>query len=169
MDIAYFRTLFAYDIWARARLLAAVEGLPEREYFALQPMDYGSVHGTLVHTFAAETLWFSRWHGTSPERMLHGRHITSLAALQQRWREHAPQLQEFLAALDDESLTNGVVDYRSTEGEPWRRYLWETMAHLVNHGTHHRSEVAAAISQLGHSPGDLDMIAFFNEQGGAPS
>jgi uncharacterized damage-inducible protein DinB len=169
MHIAYFRTLFAYDSWARAKLLAAVEVLPEHEYFAPQPLDYGSIHGTLVHTFAAETLWFTRWHGSSPERLLDGRDIANLTALQQRWREHEPQLQEFLAASDDDRLTNAVVDYRSTTGELWRRQLWETMVHLVNHGTNHRSEVAAAISQLGHSPGDLDMIVFFNEQGGAPS
>jgi uncharacterized damage-inducible protein DinB len=33
---------------------------------------------------------------------------------------------------------------------------------VINHGTHHRSEVASSITQLNHSPGDLDLIAYLN-------
>ena len=57
-----------------------------------------------------------------------------------------------------------VVHYRSTEGQTYTRSVWEVLVHLVNHGTHHRGEVAAAVTQLGHSPGDLDMIVYFNSK-----
>jgi hypothetical protein len=36
-----------------------------------------------------------------------------------------------------------------------RRDLY--LAQMVNHSTQHRSEVAVAITEYGHSPGDLDV------------
>jgi uncharacterized damage-inducible protein DinB len=37
------------------------------------------------------------------------------------------------------------------------------MAHLVNHGTQHRSEAAAMLTEYGYSPGDIDFIIYLRE------
>jgi uncharacterized damage-inducible protein DinB len=161
MDAAYFRTLFDYHYWARDRLLAAVAGLSDEDYFAPRPMDYGSIHGTLVHAYGADIVWCTRWYGESPTRIQGAADVPSLAALVERWKEQEQQVRAFVNGLSDEDVRTRVLDYRNLAGKANRRMLWETLAHMVNHGTNHRSEVAAAATQLGHSPGDLDMIVYF--------
>ncbi|MEA2639140.1 MAG: hypothetical protein QOF51_534 [Chloroflexota bacterium] len=163
MDVATMRTLYDYNYWGRDRLLGAVRELPEAEYLAKRPMDYGSIHGTLVHAYAAEVIWHSRWLGVPTGQLITGAELPSLTALEAQWNEHEAQIRAFLDGLTDEQLAS-AVNYRRTDGTPFSRILWQTMVHLINHGTNHRSEVAAAATQLGHSPGDLDMIVFFNER-----
>ena len=160
MDTEYFRTLIDYNYWALDRLMAAVRQVPEAEYLAARPMDYGSIHNTLVHAYAAEVVWQTRWSGETPERMLNGGDIADLTTLAAAWPEQERRVRAFVAGLTEQDLSS-PFHYKDLAGNPQARILWETLAHFVNHGTNHRSEVAAAITQLGHSPGDLDMIRYF--------
>jgi uncharacterized damage-inducible protein DinB len=43
-------------------------------------------------------------------------------------------------------------------------FVWHCLLHVVNHGTQHRSEAAALLTEYGSSPGDLDVTMFLNEQ-----
>jgi uncharacterized damage-inducible protein DinB len=38
------------------------------------------------------------------------------------------------------------------------------LVHVVNHGTQHRAEAAALLTDEGRSPGELDLINYAEEQ-----
>jgi uncharacterized damage-inducible protein DinB len=52
-------------------------------------------------------------------------------------------------------MTQGLLDHVH-EGIA----VWQMLAHVINHGTQHRSEAAALLTTAGRSPGELDMIVY---------
>jgi uncharacterized damage-inducible protein DinB len=86
----------------------------------------------------------------------------NLTALQNRWIKEEQEMRAYLAALHDEDM-NTHRHYTTAEGEARDRILWHCLLHVVNHGTQHRSEAAALLTDFGHSPGDLDFTVFLNE------
>jgi uncharacterized damage-inducible protein DinB len=117
------------------------------------------LRGTLVHALFAEWIWRQRWEGTSPTVRFDPQDFPTVASLRARWSQEEKQLMDFVEAVTDERL-NSPLHYTNTSGQPFTRTLWQLMAHVVNHGTQHRSEAAAILTDLGHSPGDLDLISF---------
>ena len=64
------------------------------------------------------------------------------------------------------SITNSsAVEYTNVQGERWAYPLWQQMLHQVNHATQHRSEAAVILTDLGRSPGLLDLLYFVDVQG----
>jgi uncharacterized damage-inducible protein DinB len=85
--------------------------------------------------------------------------FADLAAIRARWDEIERDTQAFVAALDDARLA-APLSYVNMQGETWTYPLWQQMIHQVNHATQHRSEAAVLLTQLGHSPGWLDLLYF---------
>lgn len=163
MNLDYVHFLYGYNYWANERLLRAAEHVSDAQFVAATKHSHGSLRGTLVHTLMAEWMWLSRWQGVSPTTRLRDEDYPTLAALRARWRDEESKMRAFLATLTEHDLTR-VIHYTNTRGEPFARPLWEMLAHVVNHGTQHRAESAAMLTDLGHSPGDIDLIYFADER-----
>jgi uncharacterized damage-inducible protein DinB len=124
----------------------------------------GSLHGTLLHILSSEWVWRARFQEQiSPRAFLAEQDFPTLAAIQARWQTEEQMMRTYLASLSDEQL-NQPIDYASISGKPYTTVLWQILAHTVNHGTQHRAQCAVILTDLGASPGDIDMILYLREQ-----
>ena len=155
-------TLYQYNAWANARILHAASGITHEEFLASASYSHGGLRGTLVHTLFAERIWRQRWEGTSPTERLLPEDFPTIESLRERWQTEEQLLMGFVDQISDEALDRTVA-YKTTSGKPRENILWQLMLHLVNHGTQHRSEAAAMLTDFGHSPGDIDFIVYLRQ------
>jgi len=163
MDKNDILTLCDYNYWATARVLNAAANVSPERFVAPFNLSHGSLRGALVHVLAAEIVWRLRCQeGISPSALPAESDFPSQESLRVRWAEEEQAMRYFLAALTDDKL-NQRIQYKTTKGAPFENVLWQLLAHVVNHGTQFRAEAAVALTEYGHSPGDLDMLAFFRQ------
>jgi uncharacterized damage-inducible protein DinB len=156
--------LFGYNYWANARVLHAAAQITPDQFTAPAGLSHGSVRGTLAHILAAETVWRMRCaQGISPAALPDESHFPTLDALRERWQSEEEKMRAYLNELTDDALQQ-TIEYRTTKGVPYENVLWTLLAHIVNHGTQFRSEAAVALTDYGHSPGDLDLLLYLREK-----
>jgi uncharacterized damage-inducible protein DinB len=153
------RTHIDYMAWANLRILDAAAQLSPEEL----AHDFGtadrSVLETLVHVFAADRIWLWRLAGGANPGFVSDTD-RSMTALQSGWPALLEGWQTFAASLTDE-LVGAEVSYHDMKGNAWQQPLWQLMLHVVNHGTHHRGQVAGFLRSLGKTPPPLDLVLFY--------
>jgi uncharacterized damage-inducible protein DinB len=154
--------LFKYNSWANKHILDATANVTQEQFIAPASYPHGGLRGTLTHALFAEWIWRTRWQGESPSHRIKPEDFPTFKSLRSYWENEEKLLIAFLDSLTDEKL-NATFKYKNTHGEPFERVLWQAMVHVVNHGTQHRSEAAALLTDLNHSPGDIDLMLFLNE------
>lgn len=149
--------LFAWHWWAWEKVLSQIEELSAEQYAAAAPLlNEGSLRATLLHAWDVEETWLCRSQGIEPGDEPSVEDVPTLADLRDRWRATESGWSSFLTDLSDVDLATEM-----RYGDSQRQYvnpLWALMTHCVTHGMQHRSEVAMVITELGHSPGNLDFI-----------
>ncbi len=176
VDAGYFRLLLDYNSWANSVILSRAGEASRADYLAtVDGLSFGGLHATLAHILTSEIIWLSRWTGEpQPEWAGAVRQPGAIAAtvvptleeLAGLWRDADDRLREFALAMTDETAA-AVIEYRDLAGNPHRQPLSELIAHVVNHGTQYRAEAAVRLTQLGLSPGDLDMAPFLRRSNSA--
>jgi uncharacterized damage-inducible protein DinB len=149
-------TLFDFNYWAQRRILATAARLTDGQ-FTLRSVIVGrDLRATLVHTLDTEWSWRLRLQGRpDAEKALSVSDYRNVAALADHWKRDEAEMREWVATLDDETLA------RSIEPDRNDRYpLWFYVLHMVTHSQQHRAESAQLLTQLGHSPGDIDFLDY---------
>ncbi len=150
-----------YNKWANGILYGACSTVSDEDYYKDIGAYFKSIHGTLNHMYAADSVWLYRftYTGEVPD------------TFDEPLFEELESLREARAILDERILS--IVQQMSEEDflKPFlfqttrnpvlvEKPLLATMAHFFNHQTHHRGQVHAFLHQLGYKAPQIDMIHF---------
>jgi uncharacterized damage-inducible protein DinB len=56
------------------------------------------------------------------------------------------------------------MEYKTLKFGTYSNPLWQSMQHLVNHGSYHRGQVTTLLRQLGSQPILTDLMHFYRER-----
>jgi uncharacterized damage-inducible protein DinB len=161
MTLQDLRTMLDYHYWARDRLLEALEGLTPEQLTRDLGSSFKSIHDTMVHTYAAEWAWYSRWNGTSPTALLAADQFPDLAAIRRSWTELEANVRAFLDRLGEGGIER-IFDYTLLSGHAGSTPFWQMLQHVVNHASYHRGQVTTMLRQIGAAPAKpMDTIAYY--------
>ena len=157
---AYLQELYEYNYWANHRYLKAAEGLSEEQFRRKQGHSWDSVQGVLVHMMSSEIMWPVRWKGEESPRFLDPKDFPTCASVRDYWAGVEKNMRTFLVAQNEGTLS-GNVTYTNTKGETFTLPLWQMMAHVPNHNTHHRGELAAMFALMNAPHPEDEVVQYF--------
>ena len=166
MNPAEILELYEYNAWADRRALAATSALSKEQFSQPICSSFPSVRDTLGHIYGVEWLWLERFQGHSPSTIPDAKEYEDIDRLKARWAEFEPVLLNFVRGLTQGDLDR-VMEYKTMKFGVYRNPLWQSMLHLVNHGTYHRGQITTMMRQLGGQPILTDLMHFYRERAAA--
>ena len=163
MDKQIISQMYEYGIWANDKLLGKASALTQEQLLKPFTKFEFTILGSFVHTVSAEWRWYQSWIGVPMMNSLTVAELPTIDAVRAKWEQLCVERRAFIESLTPERLQQPLV--RKIQGQEQSIPLWQALVHVANHGTQHRSEIALMLTDLGHSPGDLDMVWWFLQGG----
>lgn len=166
MTPEHARVMARYNRWMNDKLFAVAATLTDAERKADRGAFFGSIHRTLNHLLLADRVWLARFTGAPLEdgemgpggiRALDQELYADFDALRRERARTDDDLDAFVATLSAEALAGPLRFLR--RGAANELPLWQAVAHLFNHQTHHRGQVTTLLVQAGRDPGVTDLVA----------
>lgn len=149
---AAVRPLFQYTHWANDRVLDTMQAAPVPER-AIE---------LFSHLLRVQDLWFGRIEKTG--------HATldlwvdeSLAACAERAEASAQRWQTVIDERAAHDLDQPIA-YTNSKGTSFETPLRDLLTHVVNHGTHHRAQIALVLREADIVPPPTDYIFFVRKE-----
>ncbi len=155
--------LYDYGCWANRRLLAVVAQLTPDEFTRRVGGSYGSVRNTLEHVLSAERGWLERCGGPPRGDRLRPEDFPTLESILAVWARVEVGMRTFLDALREEELAEDVA-FAFGSGPTQSAARGDLLQHAMLHAVHHRGQIALLLRELGHTPGNVDLLYYAVEQ-----
>lgn len=166
MQTEHYRTLARYNAWANRTLYDAAGRLNGAECRKVRSAAYfGSILNTLNHLLVVDYLWFARLKGTSrTDLKLDGVLHHDLAELRTAREAEDASIVSLVDTMNEEALA-ADCGFRDTQGKAWSMPVWQILATVFNHETHHRGQVHALLKDAGEEPPPLDLPVYLRSSG----
>lgn len=164
MTKAFFLMFAQYNAWANQRVLDAAATLSDEAFHRDVGAYFSSVCGTLNHLLVADRAWLARLSGEGEgPHSLDEQPYDDLSDLRAARQREDHRLRAFVERLDEGDL-RALFRYRTLR-QPLivEQPLWEALAHVFNHQSHHRGEVRGMLTQLGGRVQPIDLMYFQRE------
>ncbi|MBK7644847.1 MAG: DinB family protein [Planctomycetes bacterium] len=146
--------LFEYDRWATGRIAEKLAGLA-------QP--HAQAERILAHVVGALEVWHARVAGGESKPLAVWPEGVALAQLRARFEAVSGAWRARLERADANELARRV-EFKNSKGEVCADRLDDILRHIVNHGTHHRGQIAQLLRVAGELPETLDFIVWRRQQ-----
>jgi len=148
--------LARYHTWSLEHLYIHLGGVSEVDYRKDVGLFFKSIHGTLNHLLVADQLWYSRFaENSSPVMNLDTEIESNRQTLGEILKNQSSLWEKFINQISEFPNT---LDYTTMRGFPASIPYSAALAHVFNHGTHHRGQIIAAMTSMGYSSPEIDLV-----------
>jgi len=144
----HFLHLLKYNDWATREAAESINGFGKKDE---------RIVGLLSHIVSAQKVWLNR----TLQRDVHS----------DPWQKHTveecvsrstSQTSEWINLLESmsEKDLDKRIEYTNSKGEIYNNTIKDIVAHLINHSTYHRAQIATLVRQAGGEPAKTDYIFY---------
>jgi len=144
----HFVHLFKYNDWATREVARCISEAMNNQQ---------RVYDLLSHIVNSQTIWLNRilqrnmvidpW-----ENLVVDKCVELSVQITSEWIN-------FLEGLEEAELEKRIK-YKNNKGESWENTIGDIVAHIINHSSYHRAQIAQLMRQSGDQPPKTDYIAY---------
>ncbi len=162
MNLADFRSLFAYIEWANDQVLTTIAQLTDEQFNRVVGGSFPTLRETVSHLVVVEWVWLARWKGSGVNAPPAWTTADTLAPYREALRDVEADRAAFLAGLTDADLER-PVSFTFLKGDRSDTFpLGELMQHVITHSAFHRGQLVSLIRQVGAVPPPSDLLDYLD-------
>jgi uncharacterized damage-inducible protein DinB len=167
MTMELIREIWEYHHWANRKLfdVATALGEPLAGREVGPQFSLPTLRQMFAHIYGADRFWLASWRD-QPRPSPQDPTLVTLRELRPLWDALEREQRAWVAGLREEDLGRLIEGTR--DGATFTRPLRMLLAHVPNHATHHRSEIATMLTMLSGSPPDTGINSYYREIAARP-